>query len=179
MAESPGDTGPDGRWYARGSIVAIDELATNRSDDRLNEGIGWTVPVLADAIKAMCRRWKINPGGVADDAIFAKTGSGAGCIADEFSREGIYFDPRTEGRPCEWLAAYAPPVSRCWQARSPRPACEPGVPLLVAHCVVCGPRPQASRGRGQQRSRSRAGRHALRRAPIEWAKDIKVQWNRW
>lgn len=93
LAESPGDTGPDGRWYPRGSIVAIDELATNRSDDRLNEGIGWTVPVLADAIKAMCRRWRINPSGVADDSIFAKTGSGAGCIADEFQRAGVHFEP--------------------------------------------------------------------------------------
>lgn len=60
--------------------MAIDELATNRSDDRLNgsddrlnEGIGWTVPVLADAIKAMCARWKIGSHGVADDAIFARS----------------------------------------------------------------------------------------------------------
>ncbi len=34
---------------------------------------------------------------MADDAIFAKTGSGAGCIADEFAREGIYFDPAHKG----------------------------------------------------------------------------------
>ena len=58
--------------------------AINRCRDWLSEGIGWTVPVLADAIKAMCARWKVGPHGVADDAIFAKTGSGAGCIADQF-----------------------------------------------------------------------------------------------
>lgn len=45
----------------------------------------------------MCRRWKINSGGVADDAIFAKTGSGAWCIVGEFAREGIYFDPAQKG----------------------------------------------------------------------------------
>ena len=97
LAESPGDTGPDGRWYPRGSVVAIDELATNRSDDRLNEGMGWTVPVLSDAIKAMCARWAMTASGAADDAIFAKTGSGAGCIADEFEREDVHFEPARKG----------------------------------------------------------------------------------
>lgn len=97
LAESPGGLGPDGRYYPRGSIVAIDELATNRSDDRLNEGIGWTVPVLSDAIKEMCARWNITPCGAADDAIFAKTGSGAGCIADEFQREDVHFEPAQKG----------------------------------------------------------------------------------
>lgn len=97
LAESPGARSPDGRWYPRGSIVAIDELATNRSDDRLNDGIGWTVPVLSDAIREMCERWGISPDGVADDAIFARTGSGAGCIADEFQREGVNFEPAQKG----------------------------------------------------------------------------------
>ena len=46
--------------------------AINRCRDWLSEGIGWTVPVLADAIKAMCARWKVGPHGVADDAIFAR-----------------------------------------------------------------------------------------------------------
>jgi phage-related protein len=67
--------------------------AINRCRDWLSEGIGWTVPVLADAIKAMCARWKVGPHGVADDAIFAKTGSGTGCIADEFARAGVHFEP--------------------------------------------------------------------------------------
>jgi hypothetical protein len=77
--------------------VAVDELATNRSDDRLNEGIGWTVPVLADAIKAMCEAWKVEPAGAADDAIFARTGSGAGSISDEFQRAGVTFEPAQKG----------------------------------------------------------------------------------
>lgn len=97
LVESPGGIGPDGRWYPRGSIIAVDELATNRSDDRLNDGIGWTVPVLSEAIRAMCARWGISPSGAADDAIFAKTGSGAGCIADEFEREGVHFEPAQKG----------------------------------------------------------------------------------
>lgn len=97
LAESPGGEGGDGRYYPRGSIVAIDELATNRSDDRLNDGIGWTVPVLSDAIKEMCARWKIAAEGVADDAIFARTGSGAGSISDEFQRAGVNFEPAQKG----------------------------------------------------------------------------------
>ena len=41
----------------------------------------------------MCKRWKIPANGVADDAIFAKSGSGAGSIADEFMRAGVRFLP--------------------------------------------------------------------------------------
>ncbi|MCJ0824976.1 phage terminase large subunit [Luteimonas sp. 50] len=97
LAESPGGEGPDSKFYPRGSIVAVDELATNRSDDRLNEGIGWTVPVLSDAIKEMCERWKIDPEGVADDACFARSGHSVGSIADEFQRAGVHFVPAQKG----------------------------------------------------------------------------------
>jgi hypothetical protein len=89
---SPGDHGPDGRFYPRGSLVLVDELATNKPD-RLNEGMGWTVPILAEEILALCQRWRIAPEGVADDAIFAKTGHSAGSIADEFRRLGVNFHP--------------------------------------------------------------------------------------
>jgi len=41
----------------------------------------------------MCQRWNVKPQGVADDAVFARTGSGAGSIADEFMRAGVHFDP--------------------------------------------------------------------------------------
>jgi hypothetical protein len=29
IAVSPGDTGPDGKWYPRDSLIAVDELVTN------------------------------------------------------------------------------------------------------------------------------------------------------
>ena len=51
------------------------------------------MPILAEEIIAMCKRWGVQPQGVADDAIFAKSGHGAGSIADEFSRAGVYFEP--------------------------------------------------------------------------------------
>jgi hypothetical protein len=35
--------------------------------------------------------------GVADDAIFARTGHGSGTIAEEFRRCGVYFDPAEKG----------------------------------------------------------------------------------
>lgn len=89
---SPGAEGPDGRFYPRGSLVLLAELATNKPD-RLNEGLGWTVPILAEAIIELCREWKVAPEGVADDAIFAKTGHVAGSIADEFNRKGVLFYP--------------------------------------------------------------------------------------
>lgn len=92
FAKSPGTEGPDGRYYSRDSLILIDELATNKRD-QLNQGMGWTVPILAEEIIAMCKRWGIKPRGVADDAIFAKSGSGAGSIADEFARAGVHFTP--------------------------------------------------------------------------------------
>jgi P4 family phage/plasmid primase-like protien len=91
-AVSPGATGPDGRWYPRNSLVLVDELSTHQPND-LSKGLGWTVPVLAEEIIAMCERWAVKPRGCCDDACFAKTGSGAGSIAEEFQRCGVYFYP--------------------------------------------------------------------------------------
>lgn len=92
MAQSPGATGPDGRYYPKDSIVIMDELATNQRG-RLNAGLGWTVPILAEEIRTMCARWYIAPRGVADDACFANTGHATGSIADEFRRCGVSFSP--------------------------------------------------------------------------------------
>jgi hypothetical protein len=92
VARSPGATGPGERFYPRGSLVLLDELATAKPD-RPNEGLGWTVPILAEEIVAMCKRWKVQPAGVADDAIFAKGGHASGSIADEFRRCGVMFVP--------------------------------------------------------------------------------------
>lgn len=99
VAVSPGGNGPDGKFYPRDSLVLIDELATCKRD-RPSEGLGWTVPILAEEILAMCKRWEspalrtsVQPRGVADDAIFAQSGHGAGSIADEFRRCGVLFHP--------------------------------------------------------------------------------------
>jgi len=91
IAKSPGAT-HEGRYYPRDSLILVDELATNKKD-RHNEGLGWTVPILSEEIIAMCKQWKVRPEGVADDAIFAKSGHGAGSIADEFIRGGVRFMP--------------------------------------------------------------------------------------
>lgn len=92
VARSPGGEGPDQRFYPRGSLVLLDELATARPGD-LNKGLGWTVPTLSEEILAMLSPWKVRAEGVADDAIFARSGSGAGSIADEFARQGVRFIP--------------------------------------------------------------------------------------
>lgn len=91
MAQSPGDYHEDA-FYPRDSMVIVDELATARRDN-LNQGLGWTVPTIAEEVRTICQRWDIKPRGVADDACFAKTGHGSGTIADEFARVGVYFTP--------------------------------------------------------------------------------------
>lgn len=91
FARSPGAE-VQGRFYPRNSLVVLDELATNKPGS-LNAGLGWTVPVLADAIKGMCARWNVPASGVADDACFARSGHGAGSIADEFRQFGVHFSP--------------------------------------------------------------------------------------
>jgi len=95
-AKSPGITGPDERYYPRGSIILIDELATNEPGS-LSKGMGYTVPMLAEEIKDLCHEWKIKPHGVADDACFSKQGASAGSIADEFRKNGVYFIPAKKG----------------------------------------------------------------------------------
>lgn len=92
VVRSPGAKGPDDKWYARGSLVLVDELASNEPGN-LQKGMQYTVPVLSEHIKEMCARWKVHPEGVADDAIFAKGGHGAGSIADEFRAAGVTFYP--------------------------------------------------------------------------------------
>ena len=90
-ARSPGAE-HGGVWYPRNSLVLVDELATCKNGN-FNLGLGWTVPVLGDAIKRMCHKWEVRPAGVADDAIFARMGSGNGSIADEFRLAGVNFTP--------------------------------------------------------------------------------------
>lgn len=80
-----------GKYYPRGSIVLVDELAAVRRGS-LNVGLGWTAATTAEAIRQLCKAWRIAPEGVADDACFARTGHGA-TIADEFARGGVHFDP--------------------------------------------------------------------------------------
>ena len=44
--------------------------------------LNWTVPILAEDIISMCKRWRIKPAGVANDAILANGDHAAGSIAD-------------------------------------------------------------------------------------------------
>jgi hypothetical protein len=83
----------EGKFYPRGSIVILDELAAYRRDS-LNTGLGWTAAVTAEAIRSeLCDRWKVPAVGCADDACFAKSGHGSGSIAEEFARGGVTFYP--------------------------------------------------------------------------------------
>jgi hypothetical protein len=91
MAESPGGKIGE-QFFPRGSVIVLDELAAYRRDS-LNQGLGWTASVTGEAIRTeLCAKWKVRPTGVADDAIFAKTGH-SGSIAEEFARVGVTFYP--------------------------------------------------------------------------------------
>ena len=92
ILNSDGWEGPDGRYYPRGSLLALDELATHEPES-LTRGLGWTVPRLADEIRALCGDWGMVPDGVADDAIFARAGGAAGSISDELRAARVYFRP--------------------------------------------------------------------------------------
>lgn len=93
VGKSPGCEGPDGKFYPRDSIVLIDELATN-TPDSLTQGLNWTVPILAESICQLAKRWKMpRAEGTADPACFSQHGHAAGSIADEFARENVYFLP--------------------------------------------------------------------------------------
>jgi hypothetical protein len=95
-ARSPGFRSPDDRYYPRGSILLLAELATN-TPDSATQGLGWTIEKLSEAILALCRDWSIEPCGFADDAIFARHGHTAGSVANEFSRCGVFFSPAGKG----------------------------------------------------------------------------------
>ena len=90
VVRSPGVVAPDGICYPKGSIVLLDEVTTAHPDD-LSKGAGETIPEQARGILDLCARWGARPEGVADDAIFNRTGSQAGSIADEFRRAGVRF----------------------------------------------------------------------------------------
>jgi hypothetical protein len=89
VAKSPGAE-HEGKFYPRGSYVMVDELATNKPNNPA-VGMGWNVDQIASAIRSFCAKWDIEADGVADDAVFAKTGASAGSIADEFHRAGVHF----------------------------------------------------------------------------------------
>jgi hypothetical protein len=100
MVESEGREGPDGRFYPRGSILVLDEYVSNQPGS-LEKGMGYTVDILADRIKEMCKRWNVRPEGVADDACFARTGMAT--IAEEFRRHGVFFrEAQKGGRSVGW-----------------------------------------------------------------------------
>jgi hypothetical protein len=100
VLRSAGFTGPDGHYFPNGSLLLLDELATHPPEN-LNQGLGWTIPRLAEEIRSMCKTYRMKPHGVADDAIFAEHGHRDGSIAAEFGRCQVRFRPakKAERRP--------------------------------------------------------------------------------
>ena len=91
-----GEEAPDGIVYPRDSIILLDEVSITHPDD-VNLGLGLNVEEQAERIKAMCDHWKVPASGVADDAIFNKTGSKSGSIAEEFQLAGVHFSKAKKG----------------------------------------------------------------------------------
>ena len=95
VAESPGAT-VNGQFISRGSLVIVDELATNTLDS-LTLGLQWTTAKLGEAVVEMCAKWNCEPVGCCDDAAFAKTGSTLISIASELQQAGVYVYPSGKG----------------------------------------------------------------------------------
>ncbi len=99
--ESPGVT-IAGRFFPRNSCLLLDELST-AVPGQPNQGMGWTIPRISEGIKEMCERWsskgiKVRPDGCADDACFARSGSGLSVsVADEFRKNQVHFYPAKKG----------------------------------------------------------------------------------
>jgi hypothetical protein len=102
VARSPG-AALGGVHYPRDSLLVLGEVATNRPN-RLDEGLGYTVPRVAEEVKAMCAEWRCPPRGAADDAIFALArGRASLSIADEFAHCGVRLRPaRKATRAAGW-----------------------------------------------------------------------------
>lgn len=93
---------PEGGFLPRGSILLLDEIASNVPGEP-NKGLGWPIPMLADAILELAAAWKVRAAGCADDACFAQAGHAAGSIADEFQRHRVHFmRARKGGRIWGW-----------------------------------------------------------------------------
>ena len=99
-----GAIGPDGRSYAKGSVIFADEYASCPDLEAINVGSRETIPELTEHIHAMCQRWKVRPRGVADDAIAAPRGDQPRTFQDEFKRVGINFKSAKKG---ERVPSYA------------------------------------------------------------------------
>ena len=174
-AVSPGAEGPDGRWYARGSLLVLDEVATCRPGS-LNTGLGLTVPEVADRIKAMCSEWHVKPYGIADDACFAKTGHSGGSIADEFGRSGVHFEAAQKGDRLSGLQ-----VMRRMLADAGKPDM-PGLYISRRCTYTWETLPYIGRDERKPEDVDTASpdhaydalRYALRRQ--KWATDIRVKW---
>ena len=93
---STGEPAPDGKVYPRNSILLLDEVSITHPDD-LNVGLVLPIQDQAERILEMCSRWKVIPRGYADDAIFSRTGSQSGSIAQEFSNAGVHFAKAHKG----------------------------------------------------------------------------------
>jgi hypothetical protein len=85
----------EGRWYPRGSIVVLAEVATCQ-DDQLHRGRELSVADVALLVKDMCRRFGVTPQGVCDDACGTRMDDGVS-VAQKFAEQGVFFRPSHKG----------------------------------------------------------------------------------
>lgn len=104
FAKSPGAKGPDKKYYAKGSIILIDEICSN-VPGQLNVGQRWTIDLWAAAIKRMWTRWGQagSPKGFCDSAINNGLGrSDSLSLGDCLRREHIYLGSVPKNRDGGW-----------------------------------------------------------------------------
>lgn len=96
-AISKGGLGPDGMYYAPGSVIIVDEWSTH-IESSYDTGRRMDIEGLAKGVKDLCAKWNIPPTGPADDAIFNNDGrSKVFTIAGEFKQHGVFWFKAEKG----------------------------------------------------------------------------------
>lgn len=103
FAKSPGAKGPDKRYYAKGSIILIDEICSN-VPGQLNVGQRWDIDRWAEAMRRMWKKWNLTGSvkGFCDLAIEADQGRRDGSLGDCLRRERIFLNGVPKAREGGW-----------------------------------------------------------------------------
>lgn len=133
IAQSDGAFGPDGNYYPQGSLVVVDEYATNVPGST-TVGLRLNVIELAPKIKELGERWdmvgRAKLRGPADSQMWALDGRPGGTVANEFYQLGVNFQKVEKGpnsRPPGWVKMKKMMMNSRVLSNSPTSTDKPGL----------------------------------------------------
>jgi hypothetical protein len=91
--------GPGSRSFPAGSLIVLDEVTTADPRDP-TRGLGWPPQMLAEEVIAACRRWRVSPRGVGDDA----RGLEGSTLLEQLRRWGLALERPVKDRISGWVA---------------------------------------------------------------------------